>query len=290
MDQTNKNVAVLIDSENVSAKFVEVVMKESVRFGTLTIKRIYGDWTDTHMNEWKKVLPNYAIAPIQQFKNTVGKNSTDSALIIDAMDILYTMPVDVFVIVSSDSDYTRLAGRLQELGKYVVGIGEKKAPSSLQKSCNEFIFIENLLANKEQIDKETEEETAGNLLNHNNAEGAAEGKPSGKEDGEKIGEEEKKVLYRTILEALYLVDPESEWKNLSRLSNKLRELDPSFTPRNYGYGQLSKMLKQEFPDIFALRTDEDKKNVYIRKKASLLMKKKGKTKIKIKAVPKEQKI
>lgn len=287
MDKSNKNVAVLIDSENVSSKFIDVVMKESVRFGTLTIKRIYGDWTDNHMNSWKEVLPNYAIAPIQQFKNTVGKNSTDSALIIDAMDILYTMPVDVFVIVSSDSDYTRLAGRLQERGKYVVGIGEKKAPSSLQKSCNEFLFIEKLLARKEQIDKETEEEASGELLSMKSGDGSADGKHSEKDEGAKNQEQEKKALYRTILEAFNLVDTESEWKNLSRLSNKLRELDPSFTPRNYGHSQLNKLIKEEFPNVFEIRTSNDNKYVYIRKKkVKVIPKGESKTGLKVRAVKK----
>ncbi len=273
MEQTNKNVAVLIDSENVSSKYVGVVMKESVRFGTLTIKRIYGDWTDTQMSGWKGVLPDYAIAPIQQFKNTKGKNSTDSALIIDAMDILYTMPVDVFVIVSSDSDYTRLAGRLQERGKYVVGIGEKKAPGSLQKSCNEFIFIENLLAREEQIKKETEDE-----IFHSIIDGFTDSeKQSSKEENAHNQDSDKKMLYRKILEACSLVDIESEWKNLSKLSNKLLELDPSFTPRDYGHSQLSKLIKEEFSDFFDIHRSEDKRYIYIRKKnvKSSIARKKG---------------
>ena len=155
MTENEKNkMAVLIDSENVSSKNIEFIMKESIRHGFLTIKRIYGDWTDQRMTSWKKVLPDYAIQPIQQFKNTQGKNSTDSALIIDAMDILYTSEVDGFIIVSSDSDYTKLAVRLRESGKVVVGIGEQKTPKSLVNACNEFRYIEILEKNFEGIKKE----------------------------------------------------------------------------------------------------------------------------------------
>nr|HPO50104.1 NYN domain-containing protein [Spirochaetota bacterium] len=146
-----QRIAVLIDSENVSASKIEYIMKESIKYGLLTIRRIYGDWTTNQLSSWKQTLPVYAIQPIQQFRNTSGKNSTDSAMIIDAMDILYSNNVDGFIIVSSDSDYTKLSVRLRESGKIVVGIGEKKTPQSLINSCNEFKFIENLEANYKDI-------------------------------------------------------------------------------------------------------------------------------------------
>ena len=258
-----QNVAVLIDSENMSAKYVDVIMKESLRFGTLTIKRMYGDWTDSHMNKWKDVLPEYALHPIQQFSNTVGKNSTDSALIIDAMDILYTMPVDVFVIVSSDSDYTRLASHLQERSKYVVGIGEKKAPSSLQKSCNEFIFIENLIKKSEEIQKETQNNVKNKQEEQNKQQIQVNNNDKEENDIEEQ-ENNKDNLLHLLLEAHGLLENNTDWINISSFSNKLRSLNPSFSKENYGYNQFYKVF-QEFPDIFEIIYDEEKHNYFVRK-------------------------
>ena len=150
-----RNIAVLIDAENISHNFLEDISENVALYGIVSVRRIYGDWTSEKMKGWKALLLEYAIQPIQQFSNTVGKNSTDSALIIDAMDLLYLQHFDCFCIVSSDSDFTRLASRIREQGKYVVGIGEKKTPSSFVNACNEFIHIES--ANKErQEDKKTE--------------------------------------------------------------------------------------------------------------------------------------
>jgi len=150
-----RNIAVLIDAENISHNFLEDISENVALYGIVSVRRIYGDWTSEKMKGWKALLLEYAIQPIQQFSNTVGKNSTDSALIIDAMDLLYLQHFDCFCIVSSDSDFTRLASRIREQGKYVVGIGEKKTPSSFVNACNEFIHIES--ANRErQEDKKTE--------------------------------------------------------------------------------------------------------------------------------------
>jgi uncharacterized protein (TIGR00288 family) len=142
MNDKFRNIAILIDAENISHSFLEDISENVALYGIVSVRRIYGDWTSEKMKGWKPLLLEYAIQPIQQFSNTVGKNSTDSALIIDAMDLLYLQHFDCFCIVSSDSDFTRLASRIREQGKYVVGIGEKKTPSSFVNACNEFIHIE----------------------------------------------------------------------------------------------------------------------------------------------------
>lgn len=246
MTENEKNkMAVLIDSENVSSKKIEFIMKESIRHGFLTIKRIYGDWTDASMTSWKKVLPDYAIQPIQQFKNTSGKNSTDSALIIDAMDILYTSKIDGFIIVSSDSDYTKLAVRLRESGKVVVGIGEKKTPKSLVNACNEFRYIEILEKNFEGIKKEL----------------------TGKNTNNTVGTEERKEddeLLQHLIEAYEMIEQESEWKNLSSIANNLKRLDPAFTPNTYGFSKLS-LLMESYSKIFELRKDPHHRIIKVRK-------------------------
>ena len=138
----NARLAVLIDADNTSRKYVQPLMEEVAKYGIPTVKRAYGDWTSNHLNGWKNELNRNAITPVQQFAYTTGKNSTDSALIIDAMDLLYTGNLDGFAIVSSDSDFTRLATRLREAGKTVYGLGQKKTPESLRQACTKFIYLE----------------------------------------------------------------------------------------------------------------------------------------------------
>lgn len=147
--ENDKRFAVLIDADNVSERYIKFILDEISNDGVTTYKRIYGDWTSPTLTSWKKVLLDYSITPIQQYSYTTGKNSTDSAMIIDAMDILYTDSVEGFCIVSSDSDFTRLASRLREAGKYVVGMGEKKTPSAFIAACNKFKYLE-VLAKKIQ--------------------------------------------------------------------------------------------------------------------------------------------
>ena len=134
----DKRYAVLIDSDNISSKYISSILDEMTKYGVVTYKRIYGDWTTTQSTKWKKELMENSITPIQQFRNTVGKNATDSTLIIDAMDILYTHNVDGFCIVSSDGDFTRLASRLRESGMHVIGMGENKTPRSFRAACTVF--------------------------------------------------------------------------------------------------------------------------------------------------------
>ena len=153
----DKRFAVLIDSDNISSKYITCILDEMTKYGVITYKRIYGDWTSTQTSKWKNELLENSITPIQQFSNTVGKNATDSALIIDAMDILYTGNVEGFCIVSSDSDFTRLASRLRESGMEVIGMGEEKTPRSFRAACTVFTNLEILV---DQDDEETGEETA----------------------------------------------------------------------------------------------------------------------------------
>ena len=141
--------AVLIDGDNAQATLLPQILAEVSKSGLITIKRIYGDWTTATMNQWKGSLHNYAIQPIQQFRNTVGKNATDSAMIIDAMDLLHDNDLRGFCIVSSDSDYTRLATRIREDGLFVIGVGEKKTPEAFVNACNQFIYSENLMETQE---------------------------------------------------------------------------------------------------------------------------------------------
>src|SRR6186713_1946343 len=149
MEKTNK-IALLVDGDNAQSKLLNLVLEEASKYGKVTIRRVYGDWTTPHMNSWKSQLNEMAFNPIQKFSYTAGKNSTDSALIIDAMDILHDSLVDGFCIVSSDSDYTGLAKRIREDGVFVMGIGEKKTPSAFVKSCEIFTFIENLIPVEEK--------------------------------------------------------------------------------------------------------------------------------------------
>lgn len=151
---SDKRFALLIDSDNISAKYIDCILDEMTRHGVATYRRIYGDFTDRHMNKWKSELAERSITPIQQFRNTTGKNATDSALIIDAMDILYTGNVEGFCIVSSDGDFTRLASRLRESGMEVIGMGESKTPKSFRGACSVFTNIE--LLSEEDSEKDTE--------------------------------------------------------------------------------------------------------------------------------------
>lgn len=217
-------LAVLIDADNVSAHFVKALMEEVARYGIPTIKRIYGDWTKPQLNGWKPYLLDYAISPVQQFGYTTGKNATDSALIIDAMDLLYSERVDGFCLVSSDSDFTRLATRLREAGKLVYGIGEQKTPNAFIAACDRFIFLEILQEEGKQEAKET---------------GSQKTKSNGRKAVRKLDAELRKLVSSSI-EA---VMDEDGWAFLGDVGNMIIKKQPSFDPRNYGYSKLSSLLR-----------------------------------------------
>lgn len=242
-DLNDLRLAVLIDADNIPYGNVKGIMEEIARYGTPTFKRIYGDWTKPNLSGWKAVLLENAITPIQQYGYTTGKNSTDSAMIIDAMDILYSGRADGFCIMSSDSDFTRLAIRLREAGMKVIGIGEKKTPNPFIVACDKFIYIEIINA---ALDKK-EAKTATEMT-------AAQ----------------KKELIKIISVAINdLAEDENGWTYLGEVGNLVLKKKPAFDPRNYGYSKLTTLIK----GLGAFEIDErksSKKNtklIYIRNKS-----------------------
>jgi uncharacterized LabA/DUF88 family protein len=216
----NINLAVLIDGDNIPSAFVKEMMEEIAKYGNPTIKRIYGDWTKPNLSKWKNILLENAITPIQQYGYTTGKNATDSAMIIDAMDILYSEKVNGFCLVSSDSDFTRLATRLREAGMQVIGIGEKKTPNPFIVACDKFIYIE-ILKNKSK-EKVSEDEIELD-----------------KETFDTISPKEIKLIASTITD---LSDDEG-WAFLGDVGSLLQKKRPNFDPRNYGFQKLTPLIK-----------------------------------------------
>jgi len=256
MSQNSKELklAVLIDADNVPYSNVKGMMEEIAKYGTPTTKRIYADWTKPNANGWKSVLLEHAITPIQQYSYTVGKNSSDSALIIDAMDLLYSDKVDGFCIVSSDSDFTRLAIRLRESGMKVIGIGEKKTPNPFIVACDRFIFIEVL---EGAIKKKKPKQSAS----------AAETK-----DNKKTTEKETTVkidakTIELIEDTIDAICDDDGWAFLGDVGNLIVKKKPEFDPRNYGFNKLTPLLKS-LTDILEIdERDSDKKgikHVYVR--------------------------
>jgi uncharacterized LabA/DUF88 family protein len=214
-------LAVLIDGDNIPSAYVKEMMEEIAKYGNPTIKRIYGDWTRPTLSKWKNLLLENAITPIQQYGYTKGKNSTDSAMIIDAMDILYSAKVDGFCLVSSDSDFTRLATRLREAGMKVYGIGEKKTPDPFIVACDKFIYVE-ILQNRA---KETEPNIAPD-------------KPEKKPQLDKITPKVIKLLSSTISD---LADDDG-WAFLGDVGSLLQKKQPNFDSRNYGFEKLTPLI------------------------------------------------
>jgi NYN domain/OST-HTH/LOTUS domain len=247
-------IAVLIDADNIPSTNVKAMMEEIAKYGTPTFKRIYGDWTKPNLTGWKNVLLENAITPIQQYSYTTGKNATDSAMIIDAMDILYTERVDAFCIVSSDSDFTRLATRLRESGMTVIGLGEKKTPNPFIVACDKFIYLEIL-----SIPLEESMTTSGTTK------GKKEIKIIQKEALQKIDRETILLISTTITD---LAD-DSGWAFLGEVGSLILKKQPDFDPRNFGFGKLAPLIKS----ITKFEVDErdtEKKNsklVYVRVKA-----------------------
>lgn len=217
-------IAVLIDGDNAPRTAIKEIMEECVKYGTPTIKRIYGDWAMNNMESWKPLMLENALIPVQQYSYTTGKNSTDSAMIIDAMDILYSQPVDGFVLVSSDSDFTRLALRLRESGKVVYGIGERKTPTPFIAACDKFIYVEVIRGKETERaeDREKEARTAS----------AARAK-------KQVPDEVVDLIAATIQD----VSDEEGWAFMGELGNILPRRQPDFDPRNYGFEKLTALVK-----------------------------------------------
>ncbi|MCC8146492.1 MAG: NYN domain-containing protein [Bacteroidales bacterium] len=227
MDNTTFNIAVLIDGDNAQAKLMKEILEEVSKYGKATIRRIYGDWTIPQMNSWKNIVNEYSINPVQKFNYTVGKNSTDSALIIDAMDILHSGNVEGFCIVSSDSDYTGLAKRIREQGLFVMGIGEKKTPSAFVQSCDIFTYTENLTDDKSD---------AGHKGNSE-----AQGKPD--ELSETDGKTDTTDYLKVIDKAFTISAKDDDEALISTIGANIHKIDPSFDPRTYGFGTLTKLFE-----------------------------------------------
>ncbi|MCB0727766.1 MAG: NYN domain-containing protein [Ignavibacteria bacterium] len=228
-------LAVLIDADNIPYANVKGMMEEIAKYGTPTFKRIYGDWTKPTLTGWKSVLLQNAITPVQQYSYTIGKNSSDSALIIDAMDILYTGRVDGFCIVSSDSDFTRLATRLREAGMQVYGIGEKKTPAPFISACNKFIYIEILKKRDKPDSKPPVSKKTSRSRIKKSPQIAAPASTVAAVDED---------LQKLISDSINDLGDEDGWVYLGVLGNLILKKKPDFDPRNYGYKKLIDLIKE----------------------------------------------
>ncbi|MBK7650416.1 MAG: NYN domain-containing protein [Flammeovirgaceae bacterium] len=243
-------IAVLIDADNIPYSKIKVMMEEIAKYGTPTFKRIYGDWTKPNLIGWKNVLLENAITPIQQYGYTTGKNATDSAMIIDAMDILYSEKVDGFCLVSSDSDFTKLATRLREAGMHVIGLGERKTPNPFIVACDKFIYLEILGGGDDEVMKLNPQKVKGKK------------RPDANETLRKIDNRTLNLISPTITD---LAD-DTGWAFLGEVGNLILKKQPDFDPRNYGFGKLAQLIKS----IGKYEVDEretEKKNiklVYVR--------------------------
>jgi uncharacterized LabA/DUF88 family protein len=243
-EESQPRLAVLIDADNAQASIIDGLLAEIAKYGVASVKRIYGDWTQPQLNSWKPVLLQHSIQPVQQFGYTKGKNATDSALIIDAMDLLYTRRFDGFCLVSSDSDFTRLAARLREEGLAVYGFGEKKTPQPFVAACDKFIYTEVL---RPQIDIPPEAVTP-----------KAPDQPV-----------DKQRLIELIQSSVDAVSEESGWAQLGTVGSNINKLLPNFDPRLFGHKKFSELVKS-LPGVFDVEEKSPDggvaKAVYIRKK------------------------
>lgn len=261
-------LAVLIDAENISSQYIDVILSEANNLGDVIYKRIYGNWTTQQMASWRTTILDNAIQPIQQYSNTTGKNSSDSALIIDTMDLLYTTSLDGFCIVSSDSDFTRLASRLRESQKYVLGMGESKTPRSFISACNKFLYLDVLL-------EEAENEAASNVLSDSSAIaettcGGAIAMPKADVSHPAPGTEKAELTpgknVQTICQALIKLTEENSddngWIFSGTLGNLLSKQFSDFDVRNFGYKKFVPFI--ESLKLFDVYTITDEKNTTVK--------------------------
>ncbi|MGH3499735.1 MAG: NYN domain-containing protein [Nocardioidaceae bacterium] len=218
-------LAVLIDGDNTTPTIIESLLAEIAKYGSATVKRAYGDWTTSNLRGWKDTINAHAIQPMQQFAYTTGKNATDSALIIDAMDLLYTGDLDGFCLISSDSDFTKLASRLRESGKTVYGFGEKKTPQSLVAACDKFVYLD-VLRRPEKPKEPSEEDLAP-------------AGPARKSTSELRGEAKLVRLFRDGIDA---ASDDDGWANLGRVGSHVAKQAPDFDSRNWGYAKLVDLI------------------------------------------------
>ena len=240
----------LIDGDNAQPSLLESMLTEAGKYGLVTIRRIYGDWTTQSMKGWKEALNIYAIQPYQQFRYTIGKNATDSAMIIDAMDIFYSGVVNGFCLVSSDSDYTRLATRIREKGLFVMGIGKKTTPRAFINACEVFVFTENLVP---EIEPQRPEPPRYRT-------------PRTRRKSQVVEPVVTPSPVPLLRRAFEMAVQDDGWAFLGTMGSRLRQLDPSFDPRTYGSRQLSTLIRT-YPNIFEVKevkTEEGPAHVYVR--------------------------
>jgi hypothetical protein len=243
-DEGQQRLAVLIDADNAQAAVIEALLAEVARYGDATVRRIYGDFTASTSRAWKKVLQRNAIKPVQQFAYSTGKNATDSTLIIDAMDLLYTGNFDGFCLVTSDSDFTGLATRLRESGLMVYGFGERKTPEAFRNACHRFVFVEVLREQTPEAEETPEQPKAA--------------PPRG---------DRAKFPKKFVLTALAESVDDSGWANLGTFGSYLNKLQPDFDPRLYGYRKLSDLVRAR-NDLFEIEERQvqgsNRKDIYVR--------------------------
>ena len=237
IETSQSRLAVLIDADNAQPSITEGLLSEVAKYGVASVKRIYGDWTTSNLNGWKDFLLKYSIQPVQQFRYTVGKNATDSAMIIDAMDLLYTKRFDGFCLVSSDSDFTRLACRIREEGLLVYGFGEEKTPKPFVSACDKFLFTEVLRL----------QEDAGSAVKPKTAK-------------ELKGDTKLVTLLRSALEA---ASDESGWAHLGAVGSNIAKQASEFDPRNYGFSKLGELVKATELFEVKIKGDGPSKAIYI---------------------------
>lgn len=247
--ENDLKIAVLIDGDNIPSAYIKEMMEEIAKYGNPTIKRIYGDWTKPHLSKWKNILLENAITPIQQYGYTTGKNATDSAMIIDAMDILYSEKVTGFCLVSSDSDFTRLATRLREAGMKVIGMGEKKTPDPFIVACDKFIYIE-ILSKEVKEEEVTTDKKKKKAVKINQV--------------ERITPKVVKLISDTVAD----LGDDDGWAFLGEVGNLLQKKQPNFDSRNYGFPKLTPLIKSLQKFEIAERENQSGKIklIYIRNK------------------------
>ena len=265
-------IAILIDGDNAQANLLPQMLVEAGKYGLVTVRRIYGDWTTSNMNSWKDVLNFHAVQPVQQFRYTVGKNATDSAMIIDAMDLLHTDVVNGFCLVSSDSDYTRLATRIRESGVFVMGIGEKKTPKPFVNACDVFVYTSNLVTEHKPARPAVQKQTRRSKKPASISAAAPAATtpvptstsviapvvttpvvPSATTPVQEPENENDPMPL--IRQAYEIAQQEDGWARLDHMGNALYQLDPGFDPRTYGHRQLSRLIAS-YKDLFQMRTQE----------------------------------
>jgi hypothetical protein len=269
----NKRFTLLIDADNAQAKAIDAILTEAARYGDVTSRRCYGDWTSPQSKSWKEVLNRHAIQPMQQFAYTVGKNATDSALIIDAMDLLYTGKFDGFFLVSSDSDFTKLATRLREAGLEVIGIGRRSTPEAFRAACNKFIFTETIMDDENSADEfkkntKSVETSATISQNGNNTVSSASKNDKNKQSAKIADPSKDNNLKKLIKEAIESASEEDGWANLGGVGSYIPRVDSSFDPRNYGFDKLGKLIRSLGYVEVQQKTIESGSNTYIRFKDS----------------------